>query len=104
MQSISILSYLSYWLLNPKVWIIIGIVLIAMEVLDGSFIFFLPIGVGSLINAIILYLQENQIIFKEYLLNYWYHTFVSLGISSLIISFILQKLSRKSDNEDVNDY
>ncbi len=104
MQSISILSYLSYWLLNPKVWVMIGIVLIAMEIIDGSFIFFLPIGVGSLINAIILYLQENQIIFKEYILNYWYHTFISLAILSLIISFMLQKLSRKSANKDVNDY
>ena len=104
MQSISVLSYLSYWLLNPKVWIIIGIILIAMEVIDGSFIFFLPIGVGSLINAIILYLQENQIIFKEYILNYWYHTFISLGISSLIISFMLQKVSNKSTDKDVNDY
>ena len=75
-----------------------------MEVIDGSFIFFLPIGVGSLINAIILYLQENEIILKEYILNYWYHTFISLGISSLIISFILQKLSKKSANKDVNDY
>jgi len=104
MQSISILSYLSYWLLNPKVWVMIGIVLIAMEIIDGSFIFFLPIGVGSLINAIILYLQENQIIFKEYILNYWYHTFISLAILSLIISLMLQKLSRKSANKDVNDY
>ena len=104
MQSISVLSYLSYWLLNPKVWIIIGIILIGMEVIDGSFIFFLPIGVGSLINAVILYLQENQIIFEEYILNYWYHTFISLGISSLIISYILQKISKKSTDKDVNDY
>ena len=37
---------------------------------------------------------ENEIILKEYILNYWYHTFISLGISSLIISFILQKISK----------
>ena len=75
-----------------------------MEVIDGSFIFFLPIGIASLINAIILYLQENEIILKDYIINYWYQTFISLSILSLIISFILQKVSKKPSNEDVNNY
>ena len=104
MQSVSILSYLSYWLLNPKIWLIIGIILICMEVVDGSFIFFLPIGIGSLINSIILYLQDNKIIFEEKILDYWHHTFISLGISALTISFLLQRFSKNSTSKDINDY
>ena len=104
MESISILSYLSDWLLNPKVWIIIGIILISMELLDGSFIFFLPIGIGSFINSIILFLQNNKIILEKNIIDYWYETFMSLGISSIIVSFLLQKISKKSTKKDINDY
>ena len=61
---------LSYWLLLPQFWIIIGLLFIGLEMLDGSLFFFLPIGIGSLLNALILYIQENYILNSENLLHY----------------------------------
>ena len=51
---------LSYWLFLIQFWIILGILFIGLEIIDGSLIFFLPIGIGSFLNALLLYLQENE--------------------------------------------
>ena len=45
---IEVLSFLTLWMLNSKVWLIIGILIVCLELIDGSFIFFLPIGLSSL--------------------------------------------------------
>ncbi len=101
---IEILSFLTLWMLNPKVWLIIGILIVCLELIDGSFIFFLPIGLSSLINSAILYLQNNQIIIEGEVLRFWYHPFLSLAILSLIFSILLQKFSKRENEEDINDY
>ena len=54
-----VVMFLSYWLFLPELWIIAGIILICLEIVDGSLIFFLPLGLGSFLNALILFLQEN---------------------------------------------
>ena len=51
---------LSYWLFLIQFWIILGILFTALEIIDGSLIFFLPIGLGSFLNALLLYLQEHE--------------------------------------------
>ena len=96
---IEILSFLTLWLLNPKVWLIIGIVIVSLELIDGSFIFFLPIGLASIINSAILYIQNNQLILENEILRYWYHPFLSL-----IFSLLLQKISDRNNKKDINDY
>ena len=101
---IEVLSFLTLWMLNSKVWLIIGILIVCLELIDGSFIFFLPIGLSSLINSLILYVQNNQIIIENEILRFWYHPFLSLAILSLIFSILLQKFSKRKNEEDINDY
>ncbi|MBK92914.1 MAG: hypothetical protein CMP33_01065 [Rickettsiales bacterium] len=101
---IDILSFLTLWLLNSKVWLIIGIVIVSLELIDGSFIFFLPIGLASIINSAILYIQNNQLILENEILRYWYHPFLSLALLSFIISLLLQKITSRKNKKDINDY
>ena len=101
---IEILSFLTLWLLNSKVWLIIGIVIVSLELIDGSFIFFLPIGLASIINSAILYIQNNQLFLENEILRYWYHPFLSLALFSLIFSLLLQKISNRKNKKDINDY
>ena len=60
---------LSYWLFLPEFWIIAGILLICLELVDGSLIFFLPLGLGSFFNALTLFFQENENIFDYQIIN-----------------------------------
>ena len=98
----SLIMSLSYWFFIIEIWIIIGIILIFLEILDGSMIFFLPIALASFINALILFINNNfsQVEF----ISTWHYLLVTLSISSLIFSFILRKFSKKKPKKDINDY
>ena len=95
---------LSYWLFLIQFWIILGIIFIGLEILDGSLIFFLPIGVGSLLNAFLLFLQKHEVFFDYQIITIWHHTLVSLAVFSLIISYSLRYINFKKDNKDINKY
>ena len=97
-------TFLSYWLFLPELWIIIGIVLICLEILDGSFIFFLPLGLGSFLNAIILFLQENENIFDFQIISIWHHSLITLALFALVISFCLKWFSKGEAKKDINRY
>ena len=99
----SLIMSLSYWFFLIEIWIIIGIILIFLEILDGSMIFFLPIGLASFVNALILVLNDKFFEDLEYITT-WHHLLVTLAISSLIFSFFLRKLSKKRPKKDINDY
>tara|TARA_B100000524_G_C23369364_1_gene268864 strand:- start:151 stop:456 length:306 start_codon:yes stop_codon:yes gene_type:complete len=95
---------LSYWLFLLQFWIILGIIFIGLEILDGSLIFFLPIGLGSFSNSLLLYLQEFEFMFDYQVVSVWHHTLISLAVFSLIFSYILRFLNFKKDIEDPNKY
>ena len=95
---------LSYWFFLVQFWIILGIIFIGLEILDGSLIFFLPIGVASLLNSVLLTLQEHESIFDYIIISQWHHALVSLAIFSFIISYCLRFLNFKNDKEDINKY
>ena len=95
---------LSYWLFLLQFWIILGIIFVGLEILDGSLIFFLPIGLGSFSNSLLLYLQEFEFMFDYQLVSVWHHTLISLAIFSLIFSYSLRFLNFKKDIEDPNKY
>ena len=99
----SLIMSLSYWFFLIEIWIIIGIILIFLEILDGSMVFFLPIGLGSFINALILFINNNFLDDVEFI-STWHNLLVTLAISSLIFSFILRKFSKKKPKKDINDY
>jgi len=97
---------LNIWLLQFEIWIIIGIILILLELTDGSAIFFLPLGIGSFILSLYLYLCNTELISETLIINSWYILLVAWAILSLITSIIIS-LARKrysNENPDINDY
>ena len=95
---------LSYWLFLLQFWIILGIIFVGLEILDGSLIFFLPIGLGSFSNSLLLYLQEFEFMFDYQVIYIWHHTLISLAVFSLIFSYSLRFLNFKKDIDDPNKY
>jgi len=93
---------LSYWLFLVQFWLIFGIIFIGLEILDGSLIFFLPIGLGSFLNALLLFLQEYEGFFDYQIISIWHHSLVSLAVFSLIVPYSLRYLNFKKNNEDIN--
>ena len=95
---------LSYWLFLLQFWIILGIIFVGLEILDGSLIFFLPIGLGSFSNSLLLYFQEFEFMYDYQVISVWHHTLISLAVFSLIFSYSLRFLNFKKDIEDPNKY
>ena len=97
---------ISIWLLQFEIWIIIGIVFIILELTDGSAIFFLPLGIGSLILSFYMYLCNVGIIYQYIIIDTWYLALVIWAILSLITSLIISLLRKKylNHNPDINDY
>ena len=97
---------ISVWLLQFEIWIIIGIIFILLELTDGSVIFFLPLGISSLILSFYIYLCNIQVINESLIINTWYIALVSWAILSLITSLLISLLRKKysKENPDINDY
>lgn len=95
---------LSYWLFLVQFWVILGVIFVGLEILDGSLIFFLPLGLGSLSNALLLYMQENHAFNDYHFITIWHHSLITLAVFSLIFSYALRFLNLKKDNKDVNKY
>jgi len=97
---------ISIWLLQFEIWIIIGIIFILLELTDGSAIFFLPLGIGSLILSFYIYLCNIEMIYESLIIKTWYIALVSWAILSLITSLLISLLRKKysKENPDINDY
>lgn len=71
--------------LSPTlIWAILGIVLIIVELLTGTF-FFLFIGIGAIITAIVAYFGVGSIHIQ----------FIIFAISSIILILLLRKMAKK---------
>lgn len=98
---------IAYWLYQPEVWIILGIVLILAELTDGSAIFFLPFGLGALSNALLVSLQSSENLPSVLEFSEWWNMLISwallavvaLGLLRLIFSF-----RRRKKDQDINEY
>ena len=80
---------ISIWLLQFEIWIIIGIIFILLELTDGSAIFFLPLGIGSLILSLYIYLCNIELVSESLILETWYFALVVWAILSLITSILI---------------
>lgn len=99
------MSFLDYWLLLPQVWLIIGMVLALMELIEGSQIFFLPVGLGGICNSLLLYLEREGIIPFGYAPETWYGTLIPWAVCSVAFAFLLSvRRRRKKQSADINDY
>lgn len=94
------------WSLFYQTWIILGIIFILLELIDGSNIFFLPLGIGSLFVSFFLYLSGQELVAELLILEYWYEVLVLWVVLSVAISiFIARFWSKKSDiDDDINNY
>ena len=88
-------------IINSDIWLIMSAVLIIFEIFIGSLVFFLPLGISSLIVGMILKIQENT---DLSIINEWSHSLVLWGIISIIMSFVIQKYFKKNKKKDVNNY
>ena len=97
---------MEYWILLYQTWIIVAILFILLELTDGSTIFFLPLGIGSLFVSLFLYLLEKEMVPEFLILNTWYQILVLWAIISIFISIFLARFwNKKLDtNDDINNY
>ena len=87
---------------NPDFWLIASVVLVILEIFIGSLVFFLPLGISSLIVGLILKFQSRTgvIIISE-----WPYSLLLWGVISILLSFLLQKFFKtKGNGKDINDY
>ena len=87
---------------NPNFWLVASVILVLIEIFIGSLVFFLPLGISSLIVGLILLFQSNTglIIISE-----WPYSLLLWGIISILLSFLLQKFFKtKGNGKDINDY
>ena len=100
------MSILTYWLLWPEVWLILGIVLIAADFTIGADLFLLPIGIAAFVIAALIYAQENLWFGDLVLLGTWRQViiwFSVLSVASIVlIKFVFQR--RRKDEPDINEY
>ena len=92
---------------NPTLWCILGIVLILFELTDGSKIFFLPFGLGSLANSGLIFFQNNGSFNQTILLKYWHSPLISLALFAAFFAITLRIFSKSSENDkntDINQY
>ncbi|MEO9903387.1 hypothetical protein [Nisaea sp.] len=95
-----------YWVFLPEAWVILGILLIAAELFDGSMIA-LPLGIAALAIAVLVYGQSALWFNETVLFETWRQVLmIYAGIAVVmvaIIRFVFQR-RRKVEEEDVNDY
>ena len=71
------------YIYNPTLWAIVGVILVLLELSDGSKIFFLPLGLASISTGIIVYLQNTGSFNELILLKYWHSPLLSLAALAL---------------------
>ena len=82
-----------------QVWLILAVLFLLLELVDGSLIICLPLGIGGFLISIFL------LIFNNTLVHEWYLLVLIWAISSSIISYFVSKLWKKGfKNKDINDY
>ena len=92
---------------NPTLWCILGIVLILFELTDGSKIFFLPFGLGSITNSGLIFFQNSGSFNQTILLKYWHSPLISLALFAAFFAITLRIFSKSSENDkntDINHY
>lgn len=96
----------SYWVFKPELWIILGIILIALDILFGYDFFVLPVGVSALILSGIIYATVN-VWFGEFVpFETWKGVLIWFSVLSIIsvgiIRFFFQR--SKKQQPDINRY
>ncbi|MCB2101406.1 MAG: hypothetical protein KDE22_11080 [Rhodobacterales bacterium] len=97
---------LAYWLFEPKVWIILGIVLIIADVFLGYTFFVLPIGVAALLIAGLIFAQGKLWFGDTVIFETWHDVGLWFAVLSVVSIGLLKMLARRwiKDQPDINEY
>lgn len=101
---------LNYLLFSPTTWLLLGVTLLLLELVDGSFIIFLPSGLGSWFNSLLLKLQLEGVLFDHLVFDSWDDLLVCFALStgSAIVALRLfvkqRKRGKPSESDDINTY
>jgi membrane protein implicated in regulation of membrane protease activity len=97
--------FLTYWLFLSQIWLIFGLVLILLELTDGSAIFYLPMGLGAFVISVTIYAVNNDYLPAGVLPTAWYWLLAMWISIAVIISVTMSAIKkRKSADPDINEY
>lgn len=99
---------LNYLLFLPFAWLILGAVLLSLELLVGSFVVFLPSGLGAWVTAAALKLQLEDMLFGLLLFSSWSDLLVmfaiSTGVSIVLVRYFVHLRKSGTPDDDINQY
>mgnify|MGYP001356282663 FL=1 len=98
------------WAYQPQVWVIVGLILVVLEVTDGSAIFFLPMGIGAELMALWIFTFNEGVLPENWMPTNWYWLLAIWIVISLLATVTLArykkfKASRDENSiDDINNY
>ena len=98
------------WAYQPQVWVIVGLILVVLEVTDGSAIFFLPMGIGAELMALWIFTFNEGVLPEKWMPTNWYWLLAIWIVISLLATVTLArykkfKASRDENSiDDINNY
>ena len=101
------MDYLLIFIFVFQAWIIVGIAFLILELLDGSAIFFLPLGLSSFVTSSYVFALKNMFLPSILFFDKWYEILLLWALLGLLISFLLVKFWKKGSSitdDDVNNY
>ena len=91
--------FINYWIYFYQVWLIFAVIFLLLELIDGSLIVFLPMGLAAALMSIFILGSSYSLTIN------WYLLILIWSVISVIISFLLSKIWKKgSSNKDINNY
>ncbi|MBP5856290.1 hypothetical protein KAJ83_04670 [Marivibrio halodurans] len=97
---------IDYWVFRYEVWIILGIALIALDLLVGLNFFALALGAAALTLAVLVF-AETEIWYEEaLLLDDWHDMAIAYGVLSVAEVYLIKRFFKRSvdDKPDINKY
>ena len=100
------MDYLLIFIFVFQTWIIVGIAFLILELLDGSAIFFLPLGLSGFVTSSYVFALKNMFLPSILFFDKWYEILLLWALLGLFISFLLVRFWKKASttDDDVNNY
>jgi len=91
---------------NPELWLAIGFLFLILEMtLDGSLVFFLPLGIGCAFTAAGLAGCSDATAGLCSIYGRWYFVMGSTAVGASVAALLLRKFTKKDKNrKEMNDY
>ena len=100
------IATIDYWVFRYEVWIILGIALIALDLLVGLNFFALALGTAALMLAALVFV-ETEIWYEEVLLlDDWHDMAIAYAVLSVAEVYLIKRFFKRSvdDKPDINKY